>query len=121
MAGTQSSLIKIHGDELTPTPSFPRLARSTDPETSKKAAREMETSGQRETNEDFAVRMVRRWPGSTAAELEVIAGQEGDRTVSKRLSGAEGHERVFSVEPKEGDRVCEQTGRPAKFWYPVVP
>ena len=121
MAGTQSSLFKIHGDELTPTPSFPRLARRTDPETSHRAAREMETSGKRETDEDFAVRMVRRWPGSTAAELEVIAGQEGDRTVSKRLSGAEGHKRIFSVEPKKGDRVCGQTGRPAKFWYPVLP
>ena len=121
MAGTQLSLIEIHRDELTPTPSFPRLARRTDPETSHRAAREMETSGQRETDEDFAVRMVRRWPGSTAAELEVIAGQEGDRTVSKRLSGAKKRKRVFSVEPKEDDRVCGQTGRPAKFWYPVLP
>ena len=121
MAGTQSTLFETNRDQLTPTPSFPRLARNSDPETSHRAAREMETSGQRETDEDFAVRMVRRWPGSTAAELEVIAGQEGDRTVSKRLSGAEKRKRIFSVEPKEDDRVCGQTGRPAKFWYPVLP
>ena len=120
MAGTQLVIFDPANHQLTPPKTRTPLARRTDPETSHRAALEMETSGQRETDEDFAVRMVRRWPGSTAAELEVIAGQEGDRTVSKRLSGAKKRKRVFSVEPKEDDRVCGQTGRPAKFWYPVL-
>ena len=120
MAGTQLSLIEIHRDELTPTPSFPRLARNSDPETSHKAALEMETSGQRETDEDFAFRMVARYPNSTAAELEAIAAQQGDRRVSKRLSGLEKKDRVFS-HWTPNMRKCGQTGRPAKRWRVVQP
>ena len=120
MAGTQSTLFETNRDQLTPTPSFPRLARSTDPETSHRAALEMETSGQRETDEEFAFRMVARYPDSTAAELEAIAAQQGDRRVSKRLSGLEKKDRVFS-HWTPNMRKCGQTGRPAKRWRVVQP
>ena len=119
MAGTQSSLFDIHRNQLTPTPSFPRLARSTDPETSHRAARQMETSGQRETDEEFAFRMVARYPNSTASELEALLGCR-DGTVRKRLSSLEKKDRVFS-HWTPNMRKCGQTGRRAKRWRVVQP
>ena len=119
MAGTQSTLFETNRDQLTPTPSFPRLARRTDPETSHRAAREMETSGKRETDEAFALRMVARYPNSTASELEALLGCR-DGTVRKRLSSLEKKDRVFShLHPNM--RKCGQTGRPAKRWRVVQP
>ena len=119
MAGTQLSLIEIHRDELTPTPSFPRLARRTDPETSHRAAREMETSGKRETDEAFALRMVARYPNSTASELEALLGCR-DGTVRKRLSSLADKNLAYGhLHPNM--RKCGQTGRPAKRWRVVQP
>ena len=120
MAGTQLVIFDPTNHQLAPPKARTPLARRTDPETSHKAALEMETSGQRETDEDFAFRMVARYPNSTAAELEAIAAQQGDRRVSKRLSGLEKKDRVFS-HWTPNMRKCGQTGRPAKRWRVVQP
>ena len=114
MAGTQLSLIEIHRDELTPTPSFPRLARRTDPETSHRAAREMETSGKRETDEAFALRMVARYPNSTASELEALLGCR-DGKVRKRLAQL----RRLGFIIRGAMKICPHTKRRCHTWEPV--
>ena len=114
MAGTQSSLFEIHRDQLTPTPSFPRLARRTDPETSHRAALEMETSGQLKSDMMTALEAVREFPHRTATELEALIGCR-DGKVRKRLAQL----RRLGLIIRGSLKICPHTKRRCHTWEPV--
>ena len=114
MASTQSSLFEIHRHQLTPTPSFPRLARSTDPAPSHRAAREMETSGQLKSDMMTALEAVREFPHRTATELEALRGCR-DGKVRKRLAQL----RRLGFIIRGAMKICPHTKRRCHTWEPV--
>ena len=89
-------------------------ARRSDPATSHSAARDGEASGKFNSHRALALRMVRRYPGSTATELEFIAGVFPG-TIRKRLVELETDELI----EKGITRPCGQTKRPVQTWRPV--
>ena len=114
MANTQSTLFETNRDQLTPTPSFPRLARNSDPETSHKAAREMETSGQLNSDMMTALEAVREFPHRTATELEALLGCR-DGKVRKRLAQL----RRLGFIIRGDTKICPHTRRSCHTWEPV--
>lgn len=57
-----------------PAPSPDRLARRTDPDTSRQAIRQLERSGRRRTQDQLVLGAVRDRPDRTAAELAEVIG-----------------------------------------------
>ena len=94
---------------------LPPVARTTDPETSKEAAEVVTTSGQRRSQINAAVRLVRRHPGLTGNELAAY-GILTERQLSRRLSDA--HDAKL-IEPGEA-RKCSVSGARARTWFPVA-
>lgn len=93
-------------------PSPHQLARTEHPETSKRAARElMPKVGSAMAK---ALRLLQENPGSTASELDAVAGTPAG-SIRKRLNDL--RERGLSF--TKGSRRCHITGRQAQLWYPV--
>lgn len=89
-----------------------RTTRRTHPETSLAASANSIASGNRAKHEAAALRLVRKYPGNTAAELDRIAGSE-NREIGKRLGGLANRGLL-----RRGDRrVCEVRGRKCVTWY----
>lgn len=57
-----------------PAPPEDRLARRTDPDTSRQAIRQLERSGRRRTQDELVLKAVRDRPDRTAAELAEVIG-----------------------------------------------
>ena len=91
-----------------------RLARSSDPETSRSAAKKIACSVTQLAA--AAAEMVRKYPGRTGAELDRLAGCEVKRTVSKRLADAADKFGLISRGPK---RQCSIGGNEAITWLPL--
>lgn len=88
-----------------------RIARATDPETSRLAADEITRSGARDAQAAEVLRRLREHPGSTSMEL---AGLGLDRyAIARRLPELE---RLGLV--RRGDARTCQTGRLALTWWP---
>lgn len=95
---------------------FERLpARRRDPESSKRAARELAESGALSSQQAQAIAAVRAWPGRTSQELAEAAGM--DRyMLARRLPECES--RAGGV--RRGElRKCSVTGRLAMTWWPT--
>jgi hypothetical protein len=91
-----------------------RLARSSDPETSRSAAKKIACSVTQLAA--AAAEIVRKYPGRTGAELDRLAGCEVKRTVSKRLADAADKFGLISRGPK---RQCSIGGNEAITWLPL--
>ncbi len=91
-----------------------RLARRTDPETSKWAAHAIVQSGSLANLQQRCVDLVTLYPGKTAAELSQAAGDRDPRKVNRRLAEVERKGLVIRGEP----RPCTLTGRRAHTWLP---
>lgn len=89
-----------------------RITRRSHPETSLMAAADTIESGRFKKHEEWAVDLVRRYPGRTAAELDRIAGVS-DRRIGKRLGGLANKYRL-----RRGKRrVCQEKGRQCVTWF----
>ena len=93
---------------LFPDPNF--LAKRDDPETSKQAAKIVAPTIQDKERE--AVAFVRAYPGRTQNEIDQLVG---NRSVSKRLRGAE-RKGLVKTGGQRKDRLTKQT---ALTWYAV--
>ena len=91
-----------------------RLARTSDPETSRSAAKKIACSVTQLAA--AAAEMVRKYPGRTGAELDRLAGCEVKRTVSKRLADAADKFGLITRGPK---RLCSIGGNEALTWIPL--
>lgn len=87
------------------------LARISDPETSRQAAREIERDGSRKRQENAILRLVQWHPGCTASEYELMSGIKAH----KRMAGLVRRGLIVSGEAKR----CPLTGKRAQTWWPV--
>ncbi len=92
----------------------PALARRTDPETSKIAARRIESKGKADAHRRKILAAVKTWPGKTSAELAPLAGMDR-HAAARRLPELEASSYVRKGKP----RVCGQNGTAAVTWWPV--
>lgn len=100
------------------------LARRDGPETSKEAARTFVRSGQIGKHMARALAVLKKYPGSTAAELDLHADrdpefetQARDGAVRKRLTDLRKAELAYI----SGEtRKCAVTGRMAQVWWPTM-
>ena len=88
-----------------------RLARTTDPETSKQAARELVASGQLGDQQRQTLKLIELFPGSTARELKLRGAVIWDP-----------HKRIFELKKlglirDGGARKCTITGKSALTWF----
>ena len=90
-------------------------SRNTDPNTSHKAARDVEAAGTATTQRDLCLSAVCRCPGSTAGEISAATGIDR-HTVSKRLP--ELRERKCVRNGKS--RKCRSHGTQMMTWWPVA-
>lgn len=88
------------------------LHRRSDPETSKLAAVDLASSGQRERMAEIALGLVEANPGRTAAELEALSGLT-DGKVRKRLNDLWHKGRIEKGEARK----CSVTGKSAQTWW----
>ena len=114
MASTQLVIFDPTNHQLTPPKTRTPLARSTDPETSHRAAREMETSGQLKSDMMTALEAVREFPHRTATELEALIGCR-DGKVRKRLAQL----RRLGLIIRGALKICPHTKRRCHTWEPV--
>jgi predicted transcriptional regulator len=89
------------------------LARTSDPSTSKQAAKEI-LANLPEARQ-HALDAVRQYPGFTSNELAQKAGDGDPRKINRRLAELE---RVGLVQ-RDPPRVCSISGRRAAIWYPT--
>lgn len=90
-----------------------QLARSSDPETSKQAAREIvPVIGERQA---FAAECVRNVPGLTQGELDTAYPCSDPRRIGRRLNECE---RLGLVRRGES-RKCKVSGKVCQTWWPV--
>lgn len=92
------------------------IARTSDPESSHDAARELTESGARVSQNDQARTFVERWPGCTADELADLTGWSRER-LARRLSDLrnKGFVRQGEIRPCRVKR-----GRREVTWLPVA-
>lgn len=90
-----------------------RLSRSLHPETSKEAARQIESDLPRLHRR--VLDLIREHPGRTANELAAIAQDRDVRRVGRRLSELE----EMVMIRRCASRRCEITGHTAATWEPV--
>lgn len=90
------------------------LSRREDPSTSKQAARGLIDDGKLGNAMKIALHFVRRYPGSTASELDSLHGTEWG-AVRKRLNDL----RKVGLAYTKGTRRCNVTRRSAQIWYPT--
>ncbi len=88
-----------------------KLARHTDPSTSLDAAQRVVRSGRLSKQKEQVLKALRRWPGSTSAELASKMGAERAMP-GRRLPDLEKAGEVH----KCGTRLCEVRGTRAKIW-----
>jgi hypothetical protein len=86
------------------------LARTTDPATSKAAAREI--VDRLPELQRFALRAVENYPGRTANELSEALGLRDPRTLNRRLGEVEAAGLVRRAAPRR----CAVSGRTAATW-----
>lgn len=92
------------------------IARSSDPESSHRAANEITASGRRQQQIAMVIDMVRKFPGMTSMELAGMTGE--DRYVlARRLPEAV----TAGAIAKGQQRPCSVTGKLALTWWPVDP
>ncbi len=115
MAGTQLVIFDPTNHQLTPPKTRTPLARSTDPETSHRAAREGEESGAFAAEAHWVLQLVRANPDRTASELEDLVDCR-DGKVRKRLAECRDDRGTLENGPK---RPCEITGRTVLTWRAV--
>jgi hypothetical protein len=90
------------------------IARSTDPESSHRAANEITASGRRQQQIAMVINMVRKFPGMTSMELAGMTGE--DRyVIARRLPEA----LTAGAVVKGIQRPCSVTGKLALTWWPV--
>jgi predicted HTH transcriptional regulator len=92
-----------------------KLARRTDPEESKKAAREI--VGRLAECQENALWYVRMRPDSTAMELAAGFDMSDSRRIGRRLPELAARGKVF----KSGSRPCRITGKTAATWRVTEP
>ena len=90
---------------------YRRLARTSHPDTSHEAAKEV--AGKLGGTSRFAFLWLRRYPGNTASELEYKA-TISDGRIRKRLNDLRLKGRAYKGEKRK----CRVTGRMAYTWYP---
>lgn len=92
------------------------IARSSDPESSHRAAAEITASGRRQQQITMVINMVRKFPGMTSMELAGMTGE--DRyVIARRLPEAV----TAGAICKGQQRACSVTGKLALTWWPVDP
>lgn len=97
------------------TPDLSSFAsRISDPPTSHEAERDITASGERARMEAQALEAVRRYPGSTANELDAAYGFT-DGTIRKRLCEL----RKKGLVRLGDDRKSRITGKKTQTWYAV--
>ena len=101
--------------DLFPTPAPPskgarRLARRTDPETSKQAAREI--APDLGTLQLWVLGLVRKFPGRTVNELCIAAGVADPRRINRRLSELD----KLGAVVRDTPRKCSESGRSCAVW-----
>lgn len=89
-------------------------ARSSDPATSHAAARDLVRSRSILSAQARALEVLRANPGSTARELDTLAGTL-DGAIRKRLNDLF----LEGLATKKGERKCTITGKTAQLWWPV--
>ena len=88
-------------------------ARTTDPDTSHKAAADFEASGKGKTHRETILQAVRRWPGRTPAELARCIGKLNYYQVSRRLK-----ELIDTKEIVRGEeKICPIRGTSCSTYY----
>ena len=90
-------------------------SRTTDPQTSRLAAEEVEASGGAQAQRDLCLAEVKKQPGRTAAEIGVATGLER-HAPSRRLPELREANLVANGRP----RICEVTRRLSMTWFPVA-
>lgn len=90
-----------------------KLAKRTDPSTSREAAASAVASGVVHRCEQLAIKMIGKYPGKTANELEMLAGVE-KRVIGKRLSALREKKRIRNGETT---RKCAVSGKRCQTWY----
>lgn len=101
-------------DNPPPTPAKV-LSRTSHPETSKAAAKEIVESGVLETMESVALAAVMDMQGATARELDEAHSHGATNSVGKRLDGLAKKGAIR----RGDDRKCKVTGRMAQTWWPT--
>jgi hypothetical protein len=92
------------------------IARSSDPESSHRAAAEITASGRRQQQITMVINMVRKFPGMTSMELAGMTGE--DRyVIARRLPEAA----TAGAVCKGQQRSCAVTSKLALTWWPVDP
>ena len=92
---------------------FAKLARNTDPEPSHEAGEAIFESGRMVTLQGDLVRLVRRYRGRTAREIQALYDGKGD--LWKRVDGCVKNGLIY----RGDDRRCRITGHLAATLYPV--
>lgn len=102
----------LDGLDLT-TPVVAR-ARKSDPETSKLAAEQIESSKKAEAHRNIIVSLVRQYPGSTTGELSVHTPELTHPQIWRRMAELEEMNLVI-----HGDkRLCKVNRTLCRPWYP---
>ncbi len=89
------------------------IARRSDPDTSKQAAREVTAEGIREAHAVMLLDMIRQRPGHTLRELSDSIAVLDAASVSKRLSDLHAKGLIWPGSPRR----CSISGRAARVWY----
>lgn len=109
---SQTSLFDAPAAEL---PEERKLARASDPSTSKAAAERVVRSGRQASQKDRVLTALRDRPGSTSGELAAALG--GDRYIaSRRLPDLERDGLVA----RGASRECRANGGAAVTWFPTL-
>jgi hypothetical protein len=106
--------VNQYGYLIEPESEAETLARTSDPETSRSAARKIAPNAHQLAVQ--AAELVQKNPGLTGAELDRLAGCEVKRTVSKRLADAADKFGLVTRGPK---RQCTIGGNEALTWLPL--
>lgn len=101
----------------TTPPTFAR-ARVTDPVSSHKAAADMERTGRAKAQAERVLAAIRRFPGSTSAELSKSAHIERYAT-ARRLPELLKAGAVTRADPGEHTVPCVVSGKRVCRWYPA--
>ena len=100
-----------------PAPSFPR-ARISDARSSHEAAAEMERTGRAKAQAERVLAAVRRYPGSTSAELAKSAHIER-YAVARRLPELAKAGLIVRVEPTDDTVPCAVSEKRVVRWRPA--
>jgi predicted HTH transcriptional regulator len=90
------------------------IARNSDPATSHQAAAEITADGSRDSMCETAYKLLKANPGSTAKELDKLAGAN-DGQIRKRLSDLA----KAKLAVKGAARKCGVSGKSAQTWHPL--